>query len=78
MLGHVTKQFKSYVFSSYFNQTINPSSPKKQLFFFFSIFSTLSIASSNQAETVFAIIFVVVWIGAGVVTLNAKLLGGRM
>jgi len=40
--------------------------------------STLSIASSGQAETVFAIIFVVVWIGAGVVTFNAKLLGGRM
>ncbi|KAL4432776.1 hypothetical protein ABPG74_011597 [Tetrahymena malaccensis] len=39
---------------------------------------TLSIATSSQAETVFAIIFVVVWIGAGVVTLNAKLLGGKI
>lgn len=38
---------------------------------------TLSFATSNQAETVFAIIFVVIWIGAGVVTLNAKLLGGK-
>ncbi|EGR28222.1 hypothetical protein IMG5_181510 [Ichthyophthirius multifiliis] len=39
---------------------------------------TLSLASSEQAETVFAIIFVVIWIGAGIVTLNAKLLGGKI
>jgi hypothetical protein len=38
---------------------------------------TLSI-SSNDVETIFAIIFVIVWAGAFIVTLNAQLLGGKM
>ena len=32
---------------------------------------TLSISSSDGAETIFAIIFVIVWAGAFIVTLNA-------
>jgi hypothetical protein len=32
---------------------------------------TLSFSSSNNAETIFAIIFVLIWAGAFVVTLNA-------
>ncbi|EGR28128.1 Yip1 domain member 6 protein [Ichthyophthirius multifiliis] len=39
---------------------------------------TLSIASSQQAEKVFAIIFILIWSGAVVITLNAKLLGGKI
>ena len=41
------------------------------------IIRTLSIASSEKRDMVFATIFVVIWVGAGVVTLNAKLLGGK-
>ncbi|KCV72450.1 hypothetical protein H696_00042 [Fonticula alba] len=32
----------------------------------------------QQAAVVFTIVFVIVWIGAGIVTLNAKLLGGNV
>jgi hypothetical protein len=33
---------------------------------------------TSESDTIFATIFVVIWIGAGVVTLNAKLLRGKM
>ena len=33
---------------------------------------------SKESDIIFATIFVVIWIGAGVVTLNAKLLKGKM
>lgn len=36
--------------------------------------STFSIQSSKDSEIVFATIFVIVWLGASVITLNAKLL----
>eukprot|EP01138_Halocafeteria_seosinensis_P007726 gb/GECG01007894.1/.p1 GENE.gb/GECG01007894.1/~~gb/GECG01007894.1/.p1 ORF type:complete len:217 (+),score=19.92 gb/GECG01007894.1/:1-651(+) len=44
---------------------------------------TLSIvmsihAAEGQTSLVFAAVFVIVWVGAGVVTLNAQLLGGRI
>lgn len=39
---------------------------------------TLSFSTKNGAETIFAIIFVIIWVGAFVVTLNAQLLGGKM
>jgi hypothetical protein len=38
----------------------------------------LSIKADSKADTIFAIIFVIIWIGSGVVTVNAKLLGGKM
>lgn len=34
--------------------------------------------SSKRAETIFALVFVVIWCGAAVVTLNAALLGGSI
>lgn len=39
---------------------------------------TLSISSEEGADLIFATIFVIIWVGAGVVTLNAKLLGGKI
>ena len=35
-------------------------------------------APSDQGSSVFAGVFVIVWVGAGVVTLNSKLLGGTL
>ena len=35
-------------------------------------------AKDDQTALVFAAVFVIVWVGAGVVTLNAALLGGKM
>ena len=41
--------------------------------------SMLSItAPAGQTALVFAAVFVIVWVGAAVVTLNAQLLGGTM
>lgn len=41
--------------------------------------ATLSIsAETSQAAVIFAAVFVIVWVGAGVVTFNAKLLGGNI
>ena len=41
--------------------------------------STLSIsASSKQSALIFAAVFVLVWVGAGIITLNAALLGGQI
>jgi len=34
------------------------------------------MSSHRQKETVFGIIFFIVWVGAAVITLNAKFLGG--
>ncbi|KAJ9086705.1 hypothetical protein DSO57_1000963 [Entomophthora muscae] len=39
---------------------------------------TLSLKSSSQAETVFTAVFVIVWCGAAIVTVNSKLLGGKL
>ena len=39
---------------------------------------TSSHAPVGQSSLVFASVFVLVWVGAAVVTLNAKLLGGKM
>jgi len=41
--------------------------------------STLSISSgSEQSALIFTAVFVIVWVGAGVITLNAVLLGGEL
>ena len=46
---------------------------------FYCVLSTLSLtAGEDQSATVFASVFVLVWCGAGVVTVNAALLGGNM
>jgi nitrate reductase NapE component len=43
------------------------------------LYSVLSIrAPDNQAVPIFTGVFVIVWLGAAVVTLNAKLLGGAV
>ncbi len=42
-----------------------------------SIFISAS-ASAGQTSLVFAAVFVLVWAGAGVVSLNAQLLGGNL
>ncbi len=34
-------------------------------------------AQDNQSSTVFSAVFIIVWLGSGVVTLNAKVLGGN-
>ncbi|EGR30118.1 Yip1 domain member 6 protein [Ichthyophthirius multifiliis] len=39
---------------------------------------TLCIKTEERSEYVFVTIFVVIWIGAGFVTLNTKLLGGKI
>ena len=35
-------------------------------------------APPNQASSVFTLIFVIIWCGSGIVTINSKLLGGRV
>jgi uncharacterized integral membrane protein len=40
--------------------------------------ATLSAVSKNAPSTVFSLVFVIIWIGGVVVTLNASLLGGRL
>lgn len=39
---------------------------------------TISISTDKKEDVVFSTIFVIIWIGSGVVTLNAKLLGGKV
>lgn len=38
----------------------------------------LSFAASNQSDLVFTYSFAIVWAGAAIVTINSKLLGGRL
>ena len=40
--------------------------------------STLSLSNSSQSALIFAAVFVIVWVGAGIITLNAALLGGQI
>ena len=40
--------------------------------------SLLGLAKPNNADNLFASVFVLVWCGAGVVTVNGQLLGGRL
>eukprot|EP00405_Crypthecodinium_cohnii_P005179 CAMPEP_0194757082 /NCGR_PEP_ID=MMETSP0323_2-20130528/10666_1 /TAXON_ID=2866 ORGANISM="Crypthecodinium cohnii, Strain Seligo" /NCGR_SAMPLE_ID=MMETSP0323_2 /ASSEMBLY_ACC=CAM_ASM_000346 /LENGTH=204 /DNA_ID=CAMNT_0039676887 /DNA_START=51 /DNA_END=662 /DNA_ORIENTATION=+ len=42
------------------------------------IMLSLQTGNSTQAGLAFALVFVIVWIGSGVVTLNAVLLGGQI
>jgi hypothetical protein len=43
------------------------------------VVSSLSLsAPSSQSALIFAAVFVIVWVGAGVITLNAALLGGNI
>ena len=38
----------------------------------------LSIKAHDEASIVFSVIFIIVWIGAAVITINGQLLGGRL
>jgi protein YIPF6 len=38
----------------------------------------LSLKAHEEASLVFSVIFVIVWVGAAVVTINGQLLGGRL
>jgi hypothetical protein len=44
----------------------------------FILASILTIAAGNQEGLIFTTVFVVVWLGSGVVTINAILLGGKV
>ena len=45
---------------------------------FYLYFRILSISSTNESDIIFGTIFVVIWLGASILTLNAKLLKGKM
>lgn len=38
----------------------------------------LSFSAHDEASVVFSVIFVIVWVGAAVITINGQLLGGRL
>lgn len=38
----------------------------------------LSIKVHDDASIVFSVIFIIVWVGAAVITVNGQLLGGRL
>lgn len=38
----------------------------------------LSLFAHDEASIVFSVIFVIVWVGAAVITVNGQLLGGKM
>lgn len=38
----------------------------------------LSFNAHDEASVVFSVIFVIVWVGAAVITVNGQLLGGRL
>lgn len=38
----------------------------------------LSITAHDEASVVFSVIFVIVWVGAAVITVNGQLLGGKL
>jgi len=48
------------------------------LFICMSLAIILSVVANDDASLVFSVIFVVVWVGSAVVTINAQLLGGKI
>lgn len=48
------------------------------LFICMSLAVMLSIKAHHEASLVFSVIFVIVWVGAAVITVNGQLLGGRL
>lgn len=48
------------------------------LFICMSLAVMLSLKAHDEASMVFSVIFVIVWVGAAVVTVNGQLLGGRL
>lgn len=48
------------------------------LFICMSLAVMLSIEAHDDASLVFSVIFVIMWVGAAVVTINGQLLGGRL
>lgn len=48
------------------------------LFICMSLAVMLSLEANDEASLVFSVIFVIMWVGAAVVTVNGQLLGGRL
>ena len=48
------------------------------LFLCMSLAVMLSIKAHDDASIVFSVIFVIVWVGAAVITVNGQLLGGKL
>lgn len=48
------------------------------LFICMSLAVLLSLKAHDEASLVFSVIFVIMWLGAAVVTVNGQLLGGRL
>lgn len=48
------------------------------LFLCMSLAVMLSLTAHDEASVVFSVIFVIVWVGAAVITLNGQLLGGKL
>jgi protein YIPF6 len=48
------------------------------LFICMSLAVLLSLKAHDEASLVFSVIFVIMWVGAAVVTVNGQLLGGRL
>jgi protein YIPF6 len=48
------------------------------LFICMSLAVMLSLKAHEEASLVFSVIFVIMWVGAAVVTINGQLLGGRL
>lgn len=48
------------------------------LFLCMSLAVMLSITAHDEASIVFSVIFVIVWVGAAIITINGQLLGGRL
>lgn len=48
------------------------------LFICMSLAVMLSIEAHEEASLVFSVIFVIMWVGSAVVTINGQLLGGRL
>lgn len=48
------------------------------LFICMSLAVMLSLKAHQEASLVFSVIFVIVWVGAAIVTINGQLLGGKL
>lgn len=48
------------------------------LFLCMSLAVMLSIKAHDEASVVFSVIFIIVWVGAAVITINGQLLGGKL
>lgn len=77
----------SYRFLAFLTSTLSQSEMRAELrdwdlwgpfFLCMSLAVMLSIKAHDEASVVFSVIFVIVWVGAAVITINGQLLGGRL